>query len=205
MTLSSRIRRAAFVGALAAAFVLPLGLATDASAQGRRWGPPDRPHRGDHDRGTWDWYGPYRHDLDRYRDWPDRHDRELARFDRDRDGRLNRSEQRAYFQYLAERGVFGRLTRQEITMVSRFGSTFDRNDDGRITGRERRGIRLLIVALRQFERADRDNNRRLSPRELHQARRWLPPPRVLDHNRDGIINRRDVRDSVLEAYRRGRI
>jgi hypothetical protein len=209
-------RRAFLLAAIAAFGVTSLGLVQRASAQ--PWSPygdspyrdrGERPYTGHYDdeygAQPWSWADRYRDELGRYGPVPDHFDQDMAHYDRNRDGVLNRGEQRAYFRHLAEMGLFGPLSRQEVNLVARFGSVFDRNRDGRITASERRGIRLLVVALRRFDQADWNRDRHLSRRELRATRGSLPPLRHLDRNRDGFASRREVQSSVVRAYRGGLI
>ena len=226
-------RKLMLLGVAAAVGIGTMGLASTASAQ--RWDgevyhqerdryqdrsrPSDRtryypgqhwwnqdPHQDRYRGNGWDWSRRYGSDLDRYSGPLDDHlERDMMHYDRNRDGVLELPEQRAYFRHLSEMGVFGRLTGEEITRVGLLGPFFDRNDDGRIAGNERRGLRLMVIAMRQFDRADRNNDKILTMREYRFLRDRLPPFHELDLNGDRYVSRQEVRDSVLEAFREGRI
>ena len=168
---------------------------------GQHWWNQD-PHQDRYRGNGWDWSRRYGSDLDRFSGRLDDHlERDMMHYDRNRDGRLDIPEQKDYFRHLAEMGVFGRLSPTEINEVSHVGPQFDQNDDGRLTGRERRGVRLLIRAMRQFDRADRNRDKYLSRREFRLTSNWFPPMYELDTNRDGFVHRHEVRSSVKKAVR----
>jgi hypothetical protein len=129
--------------------------------------------------------------------------RRYVRADSDRDGRIERDELQHYWRNQAARGQLGDLAVDEETIAARVGATFDRDHDGRLTGRERRAFHRMIHLVRELDRLDVNRSGRLNPDEAAGSRFFAPRMARLDADRNGRVQADELIDAMTRAYARG--
>lgn len=116
---------------------------------------------------------------------------------------LTAEQRRDYWKREGQSGVLGQLSYYEISLLGQHGGTFDRNRDGRLLGNERRGWEMLLAAMRQYGPADTNGSGSLNPNEVRASAFFRPRVAMLDRTGDGRLDRTEVRDALLDMYRRG--
>lgn len=139
----------------------------------------------------------------RYLPWTEAvYRRAMARYDFNRNRRVDAAERRAFWTYVADAGVYGRLSRDEVGRFAHLAYLFDGNRDGRLIGMEWRGMDKLIDSLRLFQMVDRNGDRYLTAYEVGFSA-LAPRFRSMDANRDRVLSQQEVRDDVLRMYKNG--
>ena len=128
--------------------------------------------------------------------------RAMNRYDINHNRRIDAAERRAYWTYVADAGVYGRLSRDEVGRFAHIAYLFDKSGDGRLIGVEWRGMDKLIDSLRLFRTIDRNNDKYLTAYEAGFSA-LAPRFRIMDVNRDRVVSQQEVRDDVLKMYRNG--
>jgi hypothetical protein len=130
--------------------------------------------------------------------------RAMNRYDLNHNRRIDAAESRAFWSYVVDAGVYGRLSSDEVGRFAQLAYLFDTNRDGRMIGIEWRGMDKLIDSLRLFKTLDRNGDRYLTAREAGFSA-LAPRFRIMDVNRDRVVSQQEVRDDVLKMYRNGRL
>lgn len=128
--------------------------------------------------------------------------RAMQRYDLNHNRRVDAPERRAFWSYVADAGVYGRLSHDEVSRFAQLAYLFDRSGDGRLIGIEWRGMDKLIDSLRLFDTIDRNGDRFLTPREAGFSA-LAPRFRIMDVDHDRVVSRQEVRDDVLKMFRNG--
>jgi Ca2+-binding EF-hand superfamily protein len=133
----------------------------------------------------------------------DHNELDYRHYDLDGDGQLEADERRAYWKHMIEMGYFSELTAAEAQRVTHLAYLFDRNNDGRMTGAERRDLDRMIGALRRFDAADMNNDNFLSRGEARRSNALSSRFHQMDRNADGYVSRQEVRDDMIQSIKRG--
>ena len=128
--------------------------------------------------------------------------RAMARYDRNHNRRVDAVERRAFWSYVADAGVYGRLSSDEVSRFAQLAYLFDSSGDGRLIGIEWRGMDKLIDSLRLFKTVDRNGDRYLTAYEAGFSA-LAPRFRIMDVNHDRVVSQQEVRDDVLKMFRNG--
>jgi len=126
--------------------------------------------------------------------------RAMSRYDFNRNRRVDAAERRAFWSYVADAGVYGKLSSDEVGRFAQLAYLFDGNRDGRLIGMEWRGMDKLIDSLRLFKMVDRNSDRFLTAHEAGFSA-LAPRFRIMDVNHDRLVSQQEVRDDVLRMYR----
>ena len=193
-------RRVAVTAVLAAFGAASLGLMSSARAdhdRGYQYDDYDRYQVGPYGQ----YQGDYDVDADIYVDLDrnsapidlERHTQaDFAYYDHDRNGYLDITERKAYWQHMVDMGMFGPHRSGQIAQLAK---GLDRDGDGRLTRREMTLVRRFLAARRMFDVQDRDNNNRLLRYETHG---WLRHQFVrLDSNRDRMLTPAELRQHCV--------
>lgn len=128
--------------------------------------------------------------------------RAMNRYDLNHNRRIDAAERRAYWRYVADAGVYGRLSSDELGRFAQLAGLFDESGDGRLIGVERRGMDKLIDSLRLFKTIDRNGDKYLTAYEAGFSA-LAPRFRIMDVNHDRVVSQQEVRDDVLKMFRNG--
>lgn len=128
--------------------------------------------------------------------------RAMSRYDYNRNRLIDVGERKGFWLYMANSGVYGRLTTDEEQRFAQLAYLFDGNRDGRLIGVEWRGMDKLVDSLRLFKMLDRNGDRQLTAYEVGFSA-LAPRFRMIDVNRNRLLTQQEVRDEVLRAYRAG--
>ena len=128
--------------------------------------------------------------------------RAMNRYDFNHNRRVDAAESRAFWSYVADAGVYGRLSSDEVSRFAQLAYLFDGNRDGRMIGIEWRGMDKLIDSLRLFKQVNRNGDKYLTAYEAGFSA-LAPRFRIMDINHDRVVSQQEVRDDVLKMFRNG--